>query len=139
VGSFSIGRRSRVAAAVGAALLAVAAFGIVAAPTASARSLDNHIYISYHGVPSFAWTLRLFKDDKEVWHDSQTCVGGCKPKLPWNPDDADYAHLRINTYMENYVVDIYPNLAGRDQCYLVKANGNVVYTGNELTGGCNGS
>jgi hypothetical protein len=139
VGSFSIGRRSRVAAAVGAALLAVAAFGIVAAPTASARSLDNHIYISYHGAPTFTWTLRLFKHHNEVWHDWQTCVGGCKKGLPWNPDDVDYAHLRITTSTDDFVADFPTARVSRDHCFLVKANGNVVYTGNEVTGGCNGS
>lgn len=99
----------------------------------------NHVFLSYHGMPTYTWTLRLYDyQDHEVFNTHQTCVGGCKHSFPWDPVKVRYAYFKINsgshTDSWNFVSS---TDSGHDHCILVKAGGKLDYTGTELQG-CNG-
>lgn len=110
------------------------------APAAApAAAPANHVFLSYHGMPTYTWTLRLYDyQNQEVFSTHQTCVGGCKHAFPWDPIKVRYAYFKINsgshTNSWNFVSS---TDAEHDHCVLVKAGGQLDYTGTELQG-CNG-
>lgn len=132
------GGRRRVAV-VGAVLLAVLGAGGVLAGSANAAGPTNHVFLSYHGMPSYTWTITLFnRDGQQVGKGTQTCIGGCKKSFSWDPDKYWYANFRVNSGTDNQVWQFMSTTSSRhDHCVRVTAVGQVLYTGDE-TDGCNG-
>jgi hypothetical protein len=134
-----LGSRRR-AAVVGAVLLAVVGVGgAVTSSAEAATSPTNHVYISFHGMPTYTWTISKYdKSGKEVYNEHQTCVGGCKRSFDYDPGTIDHVYVHINSGTEIFWDTFRSSTeAGYDHCILVKAGGKVVYTGDE-TQGCNG-
>lgn len=136
---FPGGARSRRAGVIGAVLLALlGGGGLYASSAEAAAGPTNHIFISFHGLPTYTWTVHLFQLNGGETQGSQTCIGGCKREIPWDPDKVTHASIRIDSgvEVETYV---FPSSlgSGHDHCILVKAGGEVVSTGDE-TQGCNG-
>lgn len=109
------------------------------AASAEAAEPTNHIFLSYHGSPTYTWTVHLNDmAGNEVWSGSQTCIGGCKRSFPYDPASIGSADIHVNssTYDDSWSWDSTFG-AGHDHCILVKAGGQNVYTGDE-TQGCSG-
>jgi hypothetical protein len=126
------------AVGVGTALLAVLGAGGILAASAEAAGPTNHIFLSYHGMPTYTWTVRLYDNSgKEMYHDHQTCIGGCKRSFPFDPAVTGSAYISVNsgTYNNSWYFGSTDG-AGHDHCILVKAGGKSVSTGDE-TRGCN--
>ncbi len=101
-------------------------------------SPDNHIYLSFHGHPSFSFTFRPHyvsesKDGQGV--RTGTCIGGCKKDFSWDPDEVDYAYIHIHASSGEFLGNYYTQrFDGHDNCILVKAGGTITETGDETQG-----
>jgi hypothetical protein len=133
---FPGGARSRRAGVIGAVLLALlGGGGFYASSAEAAEGPTNHIFISFHGLPTYTWTVRLLNIDGEETHFDQTCVGGCKRKIPWDPNKVRSASIKINSGAQIVRYDFTSSFgSGHDHCVLVKAGGQVVSTGDETQG-----
>jgi hypothetical protein len=125
----------------GLGLMALLAAGGAVIPGAKADTTDtwNHVYVAFHGSPSCSIDIDAHHRDGSIEHHHDHQVGTCQYAFawPWSTvaDTQVSIHSGTDSFYQDYASAFGPH---HDHCVLVKAGGQIEYTGDE-TQGCNGN
>ena len=120
-----------------AAALSTGGAVIALLPSANAAGGRHFIHIATHGAPLWSASALLYDGtDNQVYSWFQDTKSGGRA-LWYYTDGGDGGSIAIKVSGTNNVLTYKFHELDRDQCFLVKAGGDVKYTGDSLTGGCN--
>jgi hypothetical protein len=137
--------RHRRTAAVALAGAVIALGGLSAGPLAQAATpdrnvahlTDNHVYIAIHGLPTYSTTVEFFDIDGNRIGDKQTDTWTQVP-TSWSWNSGSMRIHIVGAWNETWAT-YEASSTSYDHCYLVDAGGSISDTGDNISGGCNGS